>query len=346
MRSNFLTSAEIACTLAVVLLSMASSSAAARLIRAGEARGQQQQQQPCAEMSSIQVAGLALPLCKEFHYGPEAIVLHDTRTIKFGAVQAFGSENCFFIDRNGTQTAFSYSLLPAFLRDDYHSGSESMSQMVFKATYGNATTTVKGKKMPKIVKVEIELLVDQAAMMLPFRGMSFIGSVINSAPLPEGIQDTYWFRWDLGSNISSFERTAGEASSDVWALDGTFVNLYDGVLETSPLPGTADVCRPGLVQDNATADWFEFAVGNGTDMHFYWYPDMHGPLDSEFVPVFSNHVSYMTSVPNPATLLASNVDVSKEYAFVIHGTPVGVLQYFKGTFSRQPPPVGCALNIN
>lgn len=173
--------------------------------------------------------------------------------------------------------------------------------------------------------------------MLPFRNKSFIGNVTNSAPLPEGINSTYWFRWDLSTNISSFQ-LSDFSDQTVWALDGTFVNLYDGVLD-------ADICRPGLIHDDATAEWFEHAVGNGTDLKFFWYSDMHGPLDSEFVPVFSNHVNYMASVPNPAMLLASNIDVSKEYTFVIHGTPVGVLQNFTGRFTNTvSPAIGCAVN--
>jgi hypothetical protein len=124
----------------------------------------------------------------------------------------------------------------------------------------------------------------------------------------------------------------------VWALDGTFVNLYEGVLD-------GDICRPGLIQDDATAEWFEQAVGTGTDLMFSWYSDRHGPLDSYFVLDLSNHVNYMASVPNPAMLLASNVDVDKEYTFVIHGTPVGVLAHFTGRFTHlHTPAIGCAIN--
>ena len=176
-------------------------------------------------------------------------------------------------------------------------------------------------------------------MMLPFRNHSFIGTVINSEPLPEGIKSTYWFRWDLSSSVGLFDRNPYASDQSVWALDGTFVNLYQGVLD-------GDICRSGLIKDDATSEWFEHAVGNGTDLKFYWYSDMHFSLDSEFVPFFSNQVSYMTSLPNPAMLLASNVVVEgKEFSFVIHGTPVGVLQYFSGRFSKQlPPAIGCGIN--
>ena len=179
-------------------------------------------------------------------------------------------------------------------------------------------------------------------MMLPFRNMSFIGTIINAGPLPKGVNKTYWFGWDLSSNISAFDITGRD--QNVWALDGTFVNLYEGVLARPPL-GTVVNCRPGLINDNATSDWFQRAVGSGKNIKMYWYSDMHSPLDSEMVPVFSNSVSYMASLPNPAMLLASNVHVTgKQYSFVIHGTPVGVLQYFSGTFSKQLPPIGCGIN--
>ena len=68
---------------------------------------------------------------------------------------------------------------------------------------------------------------------------------------------------------------------------------------------------------------------------------MHAPLDSELVPVFSNQVSYMTSILNPAALLVSNVDVTKRYQFVIHGTPIGVLQVFRGAFVQKGPSEPC-----
>ena len=176
-------------------------------------------------------------------------------------------------------------------------------------------------------------------MMLPFRNHSFIGTIINSEPLPEGINSTYWFRWDLSSRTTLFDRNPYANGQSVWVLDGTFVNLYQDVLD-------GDICRSGLIKDDATSEWFEQAVGNGTDLKFYWYSDMHLSLDSEFVPFFSNQVSYMTSLPNPAMLLASNVVVEgKEFSFVIHGTPVGVLQSFSGRFSKQlHPAIGCDIN--
>ena len=290
-------------------------------------------QKPCARITTIKVANTTLPYCREFYSGAVAIKLPaDTKTVKFGAVKNFGSSGTF-VDRKGAETPFPDRMLPAFLRGgSYHSGSESMSQMVFKAKFNKT----------KIVAINIELLIDQAAMVLPFRGLSFIGSVINSAPLPEGINETYWFRWDLGSKISFFERSDGEPTSSVWALNATFVNLYNGVVQSAG--NASGVCHPSLIQDDASAEWFEHAVGNGTDIKLYWYSDMHASLDSELVPVFSNHVSYMASALNPALLLASNVNVKKQYNFVIHGTPVGVLMYFSGTFSKQLPPVGCAIN--
>ena len=207
-----------------------------------------------------------------------------------------------------------------------------MSQMVFKVKLNNLT---------EIVAVSIELLIDQAAMVLPFRGLSFIGTVNNSAPLSVGINANYWFRWDLGSKVTAFQRTESQPTSRVWALDATFVNLYNGVLQA---PGSK-LCHPGLIQDDTTANhWFEHAIGNGTDIKLYWYSDMHASLDSELVPVFSNHVSYMAKAPKPYMLLSSNVGVNQQYNFVIHGTPVGVLRYFSGTFSKQSPLVGCAIN--
>jgi len=68
-------------------------------------------------------------------------------------------------------------------------------------------------------------------------------------------------------------------------------------------------------------------------------PAMHAPLDSELVPVFSNHVSYMSGILTPLDLLVSNVNLTEEFAFVIHGTPIGVLRFFRGSFVKRGPPV-------
>ena len=182
-------------------------------------------------------------------------------------------------------------------------------------------------------------------MILPFRNLSFIGTVINAGPLPEGINETYWFRWDFSSKISYADMTG--KSQYFWTLDGTFVNLHNGVLE-HPLTGKnkrPSVCYPALIQSNVTSAWFQNAVGNGTNIKLYWYSAMHSPLDSELVPHFSNNKEYMASVPNPAQLLASNVNLyGKAYSFLVHATPTGVLHYYTGRFSQQLPPTGCGVN--
>ena len=184
--------------------------------------------------------------------------------------------------------------------------------------------------------------------MLPFRNQSFVGTIINAGPLPEGVNETYWFRWDLSSNLSYVDING--KGQYFWTLDGTFVNLYNGVLErpltTAGAKGPS-VCHPALIQSNATSAWFHKTVGNGTNIKFYWFASMHSALDSQLVPHFSNENEYMASLPNPAMLLASNVNLTgKPYNFLVHGTPTGVLHYFNGRFSRQLPATGCGVNRN
>ena len=284
----------------------------------------------CAAMGSIKFHGASLATCLQFHTGPIAIKAPaDTATTKYGAVKLFMDGT--FVDRKGRELPFSTSLLPKYMRDGYTSGTQSMSQMLFKATLN-----AKGK----ITAMQLQLLIDQTTMAKPFAGSSFVGTVINAEP-GDGVNETAWFRWDLSSNFSYYERSEGEARSAVMALDATFTNLYSGVVSSASESGNATICRPPLLAGPNATEWYEHAVGNGTDIRFYWYSDMHGPLDSEFVPVFSNHVSYMASVPNPAMLLATNVDTTKEYRFIVHGTPMNVLQSFVGTFQKLGPAVEC-----
>jgi hypothetical protein len=266
--------------------------------------------------------------CHEFWPSPSpAISLpKDTDTIKFGAI--FNGGYCHLLTRAEQVLPFNCSLLPdVLLHNARHANRDTMlqsvSQMLFKAELDENLT---------IVSVELIIFIDRTAMTKSFLGTSFIGTLTNSAPLPPGIESHQWFRWDLDTTFMPYRLFVDDPNSTLMVIEGNFTNLYEWAYD--PLN---DTCQPPLIDDEETQQWYEHAVGNGTDLKFYWYPDMHGPLDSEFVPIFSNHVSYMSSLPNPSYLLASNVDVDKEYRFIIHGTPVGVLMYFQGHFVKRVP---------
>jgi len=98
-------------------------------------------------------------------------------------VKVVMEDDVLFIDRDGSERSFSNALLGDLLH--YHSGNESLSQMIFKAEFNGDGD---------ITSISPALLVDQRAMAKPFIGLSFIGNVLNSDPLPAKIKPSYWFR--------------------------------------------------------------------------------------------------------------------------------------------------------
>jgi len=113
------------------------------------------------------------------------------------------SENATFVDRSGTEITFAAALLPEALRQ-YRSGTESPSQIIFKAELVTAIGGEEGGDGPVTISaVSPALLIDQRAMIRPLMGLSFIGSVINSQP-PDGVLPSYWFRYVLCPQTSSF----------------------------------------------------------------------------------------------------------------------------------------------
>jgi hypothetical protein len=108
-------------------------------------------------MSTVNISNTTVHLCQEFHQGQVAIKLPaDSASTKYGAINPLTGS---LVTRDAQPwdadlAAVPDNLLPAFLQEgsEYHSSSQPMSQMIFKATF-NASQD--------IVKVDIELLVDQ-----------------------------------------------------------------------------------------------------------------------------------------------------------------------------------------
>ena len=283
---------------------------------------------PCAVMGSINLFNMSVDTCEEFHTGDVAISLpDDTDFVKYGDIFFITeSEACHFNDRSGAMYPFSSDLLGYVSEIEPLNATTSM--MVFKAEF-NTTS-----KEREIVALTLVLFIDQRAMMRPFMGLSFIGRLINSGQ-PSNVLPNYWFRWDFSDTLIM--------NGPIWFLEGSFVNLNEGVMDSSYNTSTQQediVCRPALVTDEASAKWFHDAVGSETNIKSYWYSDMHAPLDSEFVPRFPNTRSFMAHLPTPSKLLSTNVQVDS-YAFLTHANPMVSLHYFVGNFSRQLPPVRC-----
>ncbi|GAX81888.1 hypothetical protein CEUSTIGMA_g9316.t1 [Chlamydomonas eustigma] len=303
----------------------------------------------CARMSNTKLFNgtIDVATCLEFWSAtgnntstvvPAISAPKDTVTTLYGAVSVSGS--CKFVTRYGWSVPFNCSLLSHDLYNLMmgHQGGNTLrltlSQMVFKAKldvglskinsiFSSNNNYINGM----ITSVELMMLIERTAMIIPFMNTMFVGQVINSQP-PLGVNATQLFRWDLGDSLIPYRLMPDDPTTTLQVLQGTFTNLYDS--DVDPVTGA---CMPALISDDITQEWYEHAVGNSTALKFYWYPDMHLSLDSELVPIFSNSVSYMAHVPNPAELLSSNVNVEKaSYSFVIHGTPIGVLQFFSGKF--------------
>ena len=174
-------------------------------------------------------------------------------------------------------------------------------------------------------------------MIRPFINTSFVGEVNNMSP-PDGIPVAQWVRWDFGSAFSSYSL----GQNTIRALDGTFVNLHNSTTFSPCKLCDVLVCEPSLCANASACAWYEGFWGASPAMQLYWNPAMHLPGDSEFVPVFSSAITYMSGAPRPNELLVSNVDLTKEYTFVIHGTPIGTPQNFTGRFAPLlPPPRSC-----
>ena len=291
---------------------------------------------PCAIMGSTPLSqffegtkGATIPTCIQFHSNPNAAAVRvplDSTKLKFGAMAPMSPEASVytFRDRDGFETLFPAKLLPAWLLAK--ATDQTVSQMVFSASI----------RRGKIVSIAPVLLIQVTAMMLPYRNTSFVGQIHNSAPVPDGVNESYWARWDIGSTFVPYERHQfGVATIQV--LQGTFTNLLQGVYDAD-----AAACQPALCSDAATCAWFKGHVGNSTELKFYWYPGMHFPLDSEIVPIFSYGASYMSTTNTPASLLSSNIDLSRKYTFYAHGSPQGTLFTYKGSFVKTAaPPQHC-----
>ncbi|GAX81889.1 hypothetical protein CEUSTIGMA_g9317.t1 [Chlamydomonas eustigma] len=278
----------------------------------------------------------------------------DTATTLYGAFTGT-DQSCNFVTRSGWSIPFNCTLLSPNMQDllighqqDSSDLRLTLSQMVFKAKldvglskinsiFSSNNNYINGM----ITSVELMMLIERTAMIIPFMNTTFVGQVINSQP-PLGVNATQLFRWDLGDSLIPYRLMPDDPTTTLQVLQGTFTNLYDS--DVDPVTGA---CMPALISDDITQEWYEHAVGNSTALKFYWYPDMHLSLDSELVPIFSNSVSYMAHVPNPAELLSSNVNVEKaSYSFVIHGTPIGVLQFFSGKFMPAASSVESGMSEN
>ena len=306
---------------------------------------------PCATMGTANLFNMSVDICEEFHAGAVAISLpQDTDFVKYGDISCprLGSSKlCHFNDRfswivdpgpstNVTLYPFSSDLVRYILDNTPDNASTSM--MVFKAEF-NKTSDER-----EIVALTLVLFIDPRAMMRPFMGLSFIGTLINKNQGPD-VGSSYWFRWDLSDRFV--------LEDSMWLLEGFFTNLYNGVYETNQTGGLCpkdfdtcnDVCRPTLISWVNEETWFNEAVGYGS-IKFYWNSGVRAPLDSQFVPVFQakdNWIKeYMAPLPTPSMLLSSNVQVDDSYSFLNMAiSDYSQLQYFNGNFSRQKPYKTC-----
>ena len=261
----------------------------------------------------------------------------DTSNIMYGGLSieagGFSPPSATFFDQNGNSYDVPESAIPSFIPKPYFASlGQSLSQMLWQAQFTKGDLT----------NLTLVLFVDPAALVLPFRNLTFISTINNSPPRPVGVNPSYYARFDFTPSTELFPRHT--ESQQVPAIKGSFANLLSSVVSTPSKISEVVVCEKGLITSNSNlneTEWWTYAVGNQTDLLLYWYPDMHGPFDSELVVVFSNQVSYMTALPPVYRLLSENVNVTRPYTFIVHGTPVGVLQSFTGSWSIRPRPVSC-----
>jgi hypothetical protein len=302
---------------------------------------------PCMQMGTAALTdfGLSVRSCLQLWPGATGIILPpDNDTAKYGGLAltgmgSFGPPSATFIDQNGVSFSVLGNALPPYVNSNYSVIlGQSLSQMIWKATLGSSG----------VVSLKLNLFVDAAALVLPFRNSSFISDIFNSPPLPVGVGSSYWSRWDF---YDTFVPYPSGSSSQAPAAQGTFVNLNQSIYNTTyarDTNATSRQCMRGLLTNQSTVNetlWFSGTLGNGTNLLLFWFPSMHAAFDSELVVVFSNGVTYMSALPPAYRLLAENVNTTRPYTFVIHGTPVGVLQTFTGQWLRHKqgnrPPALC-----
>lgn len=294
---------------------------------------------PCMITSNVLISAFNVTVtsCKQLHQGKQGIILPlDTSSVKYGglSISGFSQPSASFIDQKGNSHSVPKSTIPSYIPSPYFvSLGQSLSQMIWKAQI------LKGV----VQNLTLVLFVDPEALVLPFRNLTFIATIHNSPPLPDGVNPSYWSRWDFTSATEPFP-SYNEKASQVPALKGTFTNLLRNVVYTPSKVSQVVICEKGLLSSQANVneeDWFTRSVGNHSDLLLFWFPDMHMPFDSELVVVFSNQVTYMTALPTVYQLLSENINITRSYTFIIHGTPVGVLQSFTGTWSSKPSPMSC-----
>ena len=264
----------------------------------------------------------------------------DTSSIKYGGFSitagGFSPPSATFLDRNGNSYDVPEAAVPSFIPTPYFvSLGQSLSQMLWKAQF------VKGK----LTSLTLVLLVDPVALVLPFQNLTFISTINNSPPLSDGVNPSYWSRWDFTSSTEMFPINDDvESQQQVPAIKGSFTNLLSNIVSSPSKISEVVICKKGLLTPKSNAnetEWFTHAAGNQSDLLLYWFPDMHAPFDSELVVVLSNQVSYMTQLPPVYHLLDENVNITRPYTFIIHGTPIGVLESFTGGWSVKPRQVSC-----
>lgn len=309
---------------------------------------------PCMQMGTASISGFKLSVrsCLQLWPGQAGIFLpQDNTTVKYGGLDitglsSFNPPTATFIDQNGISYSVPAKAIPSYLPPSYSIIlGQSLSQMIWKASLSPSVDS-NGNPTVTVTSVRLNLFIDPAALVLPFTNSSFISNIFNSPPIPADISSSYWSRWDF---IDRFAQYPIGTPSQVPAAQGIFVNLNQSIYNTTyARNNTSHQCERGLLTNQSTANetqWFSNALGNGTNLLLFWFPSMHAAFDSELVVVFSNGVTYMSALPPAYRLLAENVNTTRPYTFVIHGTPVGVLQSFSGSWhhhrQRMIPPHLC-----
>lgn len=274
---------------------------------------------PCAFMgTAIKVNSFKVPVCIAFHTRGSAIKLpKDSATRKYGLLVSnyLGSSDkpsATFITRLNKNVQTSIGLVPKKLLD-----TKAQVQYIYEIRIRNA----------KIISAKPIVYVPIATMLRPYTNKQFIGEVNNFNP-PEGISASAWIRWDFANVAQS-------------KLSGTFTNLNHAVRRTPILEPPAP-CENAINDTSQLIEWYSPILGTKDSISMTWDPGMHTRLDSELVISMSTGVTYMTSTPALNELMTKTLDMQRQYAWTIHGNPLGTPYNFTGTFAMKTPVRPCS----
>lgn len=253
---------------------------------------------------------------KLYSSGAPIRVPADTNTTKWGQVfiQSFSPIVSVFIDRHGNTFNINPSANPP---TDELQLMQIWTLLVVKAELVNGNVS----------RFTPVLYVPYSTIMSTMINTTFEGQLYNSNPRPVGPAQYSWFRWTFGDKIIVTNATQKYGT----LLHGTFDNLF------TPVKDSKGKCQPALCSDpsrtSAACKYYLEFFGNSTAMTLNWDPNMHAPVDTELVPMFTTtHRQYMASFMELYNLLVPYQFVPHRIMFIGHGNPMGVPQNFVGSF--------------